>query len=123
MGDRANLKIASEWDDGVHLYTHWSGSELPKTLKAGLIRGVSRWDDPPYLARILFCEMVRGHEADTTGFGISCGVGDGDDRVLTVDCSAQTVTWPNGESMSFTEYTSLDSLSWESPHNGVSSHD
>ena len=109
MGDRANIKVTGHGD--VHLYTHWAGTELPKTLQDGLIRGRSRWDDPIYLARILFCEMVKDDADDITGYGISGKVGDGDNRVLTVDTENQIVKW-SGRQATFEEYIGLDSPGW-----------
>jgi hypothetical protein len=113
MGDRANIKVTGMGD--VFLYTHWDGSELPETLKSALVRGSSRWDDPAYLARIIFCEMVQSYEMESTGFGISGECGDGYDRVLTVDCSTQTVTWPNGYVLPFADYVKLRTATWAPP--------
>jgi hypothetical protein len=71
MGDRANVVVKETRDGpGVWLYTHSGGTELPETLKAALARRL-RWDDDAYLARIIFCEMVRGYENSEYGFGIS----------------------------------------------------
>jgi hypothetical protein len=113
MGDRANVKVTGAGD--VFLYTHWYGSELPETLRTALARGIGRWNDPAYLARIIFCEMVKGHEMDSTGYGISGECGDGDDRVLTVDGVAQTVTWPNGRMLPIADYVKLDEATWRAP--------
>ena len=69
MGDRANIVI--ENDAGrIYLYTHWAGYSLPETLRSALERGKSRWDDESYLTRIIFCEMVKGSEADLTGMTV-----------------------------------------------------
>ena len=106
MGDRANIKVCGAGD--VYLYTHWAGTELPETLKQALMRDKSRWDDSPYLARIIFCEMVRADKDGTTGYGISGECGDGADRVLTVDADTQVVTWSDGKTMSFQEYIDSD---------------
>jgi hypothetical protein len=88
MGDRANVHVA-----GVYLYTHWGGYNLPETVRAALIRAQEgdRWQDDPYLARIIFCEMVTGSEKGTTGYGISATCGDGAERVLIVDTRSQQV--------------------------------
>jgi len=94
MGDRANIKVCGAGD--VYLYTHWAGTELPEVLKSALTRGVDRWDDPQYLARVIFCKMV-GTDDSITGYGISSKCGDGDDRVLTVDVNTQMVTWQTGK--------------------------
>ena len=116
MGDRANIKVTGVGD--VYLYTHWSGEELPETLKAALARGKARWDDPQYLSRIIFCEMVKGQERDCTGYGISGECGDGDDRVLTVDGVKQTVVWPDGTVLSFADYVALAEATWTAPSAG-----
>lgn len=90
MGDRANILIKSEGEQ-VCLYSHHGGTELPDTLRAAMLRGKERLTDPQYLARIIFCEMVRGREMDSTGFGISQTIHDGGDRVIVLDVDAQTV--------------------------------
>jgi hypothetical protein len=103
MGDRANVAVKSG-EDIVYLYTHWTGSELPALLQEALRRGISRWDDPAYLARVIFCEMVKGAEKGVTGYGISASVQDGEDRVIVVDTDAQTVTIRNHPQLSFADY-------------------
>lgn len=91
MGDRANVVV--EFDYGpeapkppprVYLYTHWRGSALPSILQRALARRM-RWDDPSYLARIIFCEMVKGQEGEETGFGISPDITDNEHPLLVVN--------------------------------------
>lgn len=91
MGDRGNIILKFEEGGKIYLYTHWSGSNLKKTLKSALIRGKSRWSDEPYLARIIFSEMVKNDVLGTTGFGISPYIGDGEDKVINVDIPNQRV--------------------------------
>lgn len=80
MGDRANIVIRDTWPDdlgnkeAVFLYTHWGGTELPDTLRRALSSG-GRWDDPQYLARIVFQAML-GDDVGETGYGISTRLGD-----------------------------------------------
>lgn len=94
MGDRANVFIQEDEDGtGVYLYTHWSGTELPGMVQEALAGGRGRWDDPAYLARIVFCRMVRGHETGETGFGISVHIPDGNTRVLVLDTTKQQVRY------------------------------
>lgn len=93
MGDRANVLI-KDHGSSVYLYTHWSGTELPQTVAKALARN-ERWDDGQYLARIIFCEMVKGQESEPTGYGISSVCGDGDDRIVTVDVDTQYVILSN----------------------------
>jgi hypothetical protein len=89
MGDRGQVNV-KRGGQQVFLYTHWSGSDLPDTLRRALARR-QRWDDAPYLARIIFSEMVKGQEAEETGFGIWAISQDTFARVLVVDVDAQTV--------------------------------
>lgn len=88
MGDRAQVLIE---DEGVYLYTHWNGSSLESTVKKALSRK-QRWDDPEYLARIIFDEMIGKDQGEETGYGIG-GEQHGDVRMLIiVNCQKQTVT-------------------------------
>ncbi len=59
MGDRANVLIKEDSKDGgVFLYTHCSGSDLPKILQKAIAKKW-RWGDSPYLARIIFDQMTE----------------------------------------------------------------
>lgn len=102
MGDRGNI-IVKDSDSTVYLYTHWTGSDLPEVIKSGLVRGKDRWDDGSYLARILFCEMVKGQEMDTTGFGISSVMGDGGTDII-VNIDDQTVVEDGDPPIPFEEF-------------------
>lgn len=90
MGDRGNIEVKDE-QGSVFLYSHWGGSELPATLASALDRGIGRWTDQPYLARIIFCEMVRGDVEGETGYGISYAECDPEHPTLVVDCTERTV--------------------------------
>lgn len=105
MGDRGNIKLDYANNQSVYFYTHWSGSELNQTVREALDFGRERWDDPPYLARIIFCKLVEGHEVDLTGFGIDVEIGDGDDQVVTVDLERKTVISLEGDKETFEEFT------------------
>lgn len=84
MGDRANICVVDTYDDSkVYLYTHWDGTVLPVVLQKALAKQ-KRWEDPPYLTRIIFCTMVKGDEDGVIGFGISSELGDGGDRIIYV---------------------------------------
>ena len=103
MGDRANVRVIDA-DSEVFLYTHWSGAELPKTVKSALAKRL-RWSDGQYLARIIFCEMVKGAASEETGYGITSVCGDGQGQIIIVDVDDQTVTDYENKTVSFTEYT------------------
>lgn len=74
MGDRANVKIEYGSDEAsVYLYTHWVGCELPFIVQNALSSkaGRNHWNNPAYLARIVFGAMVKYDIGDETGFGIA----------------------------------------------------
>ena len=86
MGDRGNIVLMyPERDEGIFLYTHWAGSDLERTLAMALERGHSRWGDPDYLARVIFCEMIRGDVTGLTGYGIGLAPSDNGHPYLVVD--------------------------------------
>jgi hypothetical protein len=110
VGDKANVHMKSGrvYDDGVFLYTHWGGTDLPKVLQRALAKR-ERWDDPEYLARIIFCEMVKNAVSENTGYGISSYLCDGGNRVLKVDALDQTVKDSTSNRLySFEEFVVLD---------------
>jgi hypothetical protein len=103
MGDRAQVHIK---DEGVYLYTHWGASKLVDTVKAALAKKW-RWDDSEYLARIIFCEMVKGSEMDETGFGIGTSQHEDVFFVVEIDCENQTVQTKTGngnQTLSFEDF-------------------
>lgn len=109
MGDRGNIRVRYEGHDDVfvHFYTHWRGSALPQTLHAALAKRW-RWDDPAYLARIVFCEMVRGYEGSETGYGIGLGILDNEHPIVTVDTKERRVEVEGFGSWTYDEYVALD---------------
>ena len=90
MGDRANV-LVTDGESRVYLYTHWAGTELPGVVRDALARR-ERWNDGPYLTRIIFGQMVGTADVmGETGYGISSVVGDGDNRIIVVDVDNQSV--------------------------------
>jgi hypothetical protein len=105
MGDRANVFVVDDLSrgtaelEGVYLYTHWGGSNLPATLAQALDskEGRARWNDGPYLARIIFDRMT-GLTGGELGFGISASICDNEYPILVVDPANQRVRMvPPGE--------------------------
>lgn len=92
MGDRANIVVRSSTKqiDDVWFYAHWRGEEVHDVVKNVLARR-ERQDDAPYLARMIFCELVKGNEADSTGFGISTSLNDNEHDIVIVDIPAKLV--------------------------------
>lgn len=95
MGDRANV-VLKDQGQAIYLYTHWTGTELPETLRQALIKGESRWGDTSYLGRVIFSTMTRGYEDQVTGFGIGVGPDDNSYPYLVVDDSAGVVEVHDG---------------------------
>lgn len=93
MGDRATIEIKEE-GKSLYFYTHWRGSDVPSLLQAAIIAGDSRWDDAPYLNRIIFQTLI-GDDRGTTGFGISTGPCDSEHPKITVDTDTRTVRMGN----------------------------
>lgn len=121
MGDRANV-VMDEQDGGkIFLYSHWGGTDLPKTLQTAL-RRKARWEDESYLARIIHREMIRGCENKETGFGISTTPPDNSYPYLRVNCDKQTVTIDfepvakyhkgGNKVLSFKEYCDAPEMDW-----------
>ena len=105
MGDRRNIILKGE---GMSLafYTHWTGSDSINDIAIALDRGVTRWNDFGYFARVMFNVMTRHDTLGTTGFGIYPVV-NGESPMLpsqgydpVVDLDSQTVT-VEGKSYSF----------------------
>lgn len=91
MGDRAQVAVKNG-PGTVYLYTHWNGSSLRETLKAAMKRGRGRWNDPSYLTRIIFSEMIKDDDLlAETGFGISTMSAGDAQFTLVVDCDKQKV--------------------------------
>ncbi len=110
MGDRGVIRIFYSEGRGVELYTHWTGSSMHLDLQRALAKKW-RWDDPTYLARIIFEEMIpesqRGVE---TGFGIgpldSC---DDSEAVIVVDVNNKIIAPKKGwKSYTFQEFIEED---------------
>jgi hypothetical protein len=109
MSNKANV-IIIDGPERVCLYTHWGRDQLPSQLRAALVRGKNRWTDAPYLARIIFCEMIQKDVLGELGYGIS-SIPDYDEDSITVDCSSQTVTFPKRPPVSIADFATSN-LDW-----------
>lgn len=104
MGNRGNVEVKFKDAGSIFFYTHWTGSELNEVVANALIRGKERWDDDSYLARIVFCEMIKGHERELTGFGIApfeCE--EGSPKVI-IDTDFRLVTSIDGVQMDYAAF-------------------
>jgi hypothetical protein len=103
MGDRGQVYVHEGRKRGVYLYTHWRGTELPEDVKKAMARGRSRWDDTPYLTRIIFSQMIMGSVGDADGYGIDAHDMGPDHDTIKVDTVSQTVTY-EGKTYTFEEW-------------------
>jgi len=119
MGDRGSIFFVDRLEggalEGIYMYTHWSGSTLPLIVRDALERGRGRWGDPQYLARVVFCELVKDSVLDETGYGLSTRLGDNEHVIVRVDDLTSRVSFhepgkerqprdPGLASWSFEEY-------------------
>ena len=91
MGTRAQVYMK---DEGVYLYQHLDGYSLMETVTKAVQSdvGKGRQDDPEYLARIIFCAMVKDNIDGETGYGIGTKKHGDIEYLVTVDCKKKTIT-------------------------------
>ena len=104
MGMRRNIALDYGEERKIYLYTHWGAERLEDVLRDALIRGRSRWDDPPYLARIIFSEMIQDDVLDILGYGIAPYECDPEYPTIEVDFGKRTVG-----GVPFYEFVSINS--------------
>jgi len=105
VGTRGNIVIEEQRGGVIYLYSHWDSYRLPGLVATALKRGRDRWDDEPYLARVLASELFKSDIDGITGYGLSTTMGDGGVEVY-VDMGAQRVRYGNGN-WSFDEFIGL----------------
>lgn len=72
LGTPATINL--ECNEGtIHIYQHWDGYDIAKTVANALDRGRSRWDDDEYLNRIIFSEVIKDDIDGETGYGLGIG--------------------------------------------------
>lgn len=102
MGDRANVYMEMPGPDGepqgIYLYTHWSGSRWPDTLREALEFGRGRWTDDQYLARIITSRMFSDLVNDEVGGGLSLQIGDNEHQIIVCDLINQEVSFAREDS-------------------------
>lgn len=126
MGDRANIIIRTrENGPRIYLYTHWQGYNVPAIVHKSLEFGKSRWDDPSYLARIVFSSLTLGELSDI-GFGLDTQLGDNEYPIFEIDIPARIVRvyafdhenwdadWLNVLfERTFAEFVAMPAISWD----------
>jgi hypothetical protein len=72
MATSANVYVHEGTEQGVYLYQHWDGDQLPETVAASL--------------------RIRDHLLDLTGYGISAFAENDNGLIVDVDTKAATVS-------------------------------
>lgn len=100
MGDRANILVVDRPAEngavhGIYLYTHWSGYQWPERLRKALDTPAARgrWNDEPYLARIVVSQMYSDIHDSEYGGGISTRRTDNEYPITILDIPNQRVAW------------------------------
>ena len=89
MGDRSNIVVQEANGSRIFLYGHWMGEDSIKVAYDVLSRK-QRWNDSPYLTRMLFEEMISGAYDKETGYGISTTMCDNEYPLIVLEPSTQT---------------------------------
>jgi hypothetical protein len=107
MGDRGNLGIKYENNEKIYFYGHYCGFDMFNILKNALIKGKERWNDEAYLARIIFCELIKDDVDGTTGYGISPYICDNEYPIFEINPNERIVSLPS-QSWTFNEFIELE---------------
>ena len=107
MGCRGTIEIIEkENDSSVFLYTHWGANEMLHNLTVTL-KKKERWNDAPYLSRMIFCEMIKENVGGCTGHGIQTYKAGDSEEEITVNVKNQIIVQKrighNSKSFSFKE--------------------
>lgn len=90
MGDRSNIVVVQPDNNRIFLYGHWMGDDNYRVAGQVLSRQ-ERWNDAPYLARMLFSLMTSHDPNSDTGFGISTSMCDNEYPIVVIDPQNQSV--------------------------------
>ena len=90
------VEIISPFVGRVYLYTHDTSRSLLSNVYNVLI-AEKRWDDPDYLARMIFCEMIPEELWNSdTGFGIGTQLYVDTELLISLDIASQKITVSSG---------------------------
>lgn len=73
MGSRTVWKIASDYGQAIHLYSHWGGSDKLRATVEALLRAEPRWSDEDYFRRIFVSWIINDSWDMETGHGLWAG--------------------------------------------------
>ena len=90
MGDRSNIVIQESKGNRIYLYGHWMGTDAIKIV-ADVLSQRERWNDEPYLTRMLFAKMTEvSPKNSSTGYGISTYLCDTAYPLIVLEPATQT---------------------------------
>ena len=101
MGARTQVYIK---DTKVYLYSHWGSQRIRETIAKALSKKW-RWNDPEYLARIIFDEMTKSQHNTETGFGIGTKEHLDIDNLVTINCKTKQIIFKESYKETKNEYT------------------
>lgn len=102
MGNRACILIKQNVkDNGVFLYTHWNADSISNTIKTAL-KKYWRWNDAPYLTRIVFDVMTKDNHDTEIDFGISDHQING--KLFTIVCDDKIIIDNDNTTFSFEDF-------------------
>jgi len=104
MGDRSNVVVLHENGNGIGIYTHSSGSDLPRMVAKALKFSKPRWGDLAYFTRMFFCNLLD-QEGETLrgelGWGLypytKDGMGTYEEEHETIFVDTETCTVAKGD--------------------------
>lgn len=108
MGCRGNIQIQFSNKRSIYFYTHWRGNSIREVVQSALRRR-GRWWDEAYLARMIFCELVKGQESEETGYGIAPYVMDNEHPIVKVTPHTLTVRIGR-KSYTFEEFINMEEI-------------
>ncbi len=84
MGSPVTYVLEESPEHRIYIYQHSDGYLAEATLRGAINDSRNRWDDEPYMNRMLIDNIIQDHEGET-GYGISCEFQDSMYPVLVVD--------------------------------------
>lgn len=115
MGDKSNIVIQESKGNRIYLYGHWMGASAIEIV-AEVLSQRERWNDEPYLARMLFAKMTEASPKDSsTGYGISTYMCDTEYPLIVLEPATQTAVleeyaWGDGSFNPITPRVSFEQL-------------
>lgn len=104
MGMRQNIKLVYIPQDiektitekAIYIYSHWGGGfeYRDSSLADAIVRALGkheRWDDPEYLARMIFSEVVKEDVNGNTGFGLAPYEMDSNFNTIEIDLQGKMI--------------------------------